>query len=335
MTLGHQERSASRTFRSYTGNSKVTKTYKRSAVSPSIPNRVQTKSTSEASFQSAATFASSEQPDVPQSFAAAALRRRRLTRKPPPATNKPRVPVSTLTQLTLDLGQTIRTTCKGCGMSFCPSISIDATLHARFHAQHVGGIDFPGVVSKPLWETNGTPHAFITMVDARSSTCDRRKAHEALKVVEIEIGAANLTEDSLWGSTKDGDARFKVFLYVEQQFGSKIKHTYKVVGIILAERIRHAYRLPNSQGPSLDVELTGQKVEALMGIARVWTCVDARRRGIARRLIAEARRGFIYGMTIAKDQVAFSQPTASGSKLAGAVLGDDSGGGWLVYKEEV
>lgn len=173
-----------------------------------------------------------------------------------------------------------------------------------------------------------TPHEFVTVVDWRSSAGERRKAKEAMGVVECELGAAEIGEKRLWG--KEGEGRWRVYLFVQQVSGHG-RRGYKVVGVLLAERIEIGHEVREDGS----LEEVGRK--ALMGVARVWTCVEARRRGVARMLVECARKSFVYGMEIPKEMVAFSQPTDSGGRLARAVLGDEENGrsGWMVYKEKV
>ena len=46
-----------------------------------------------------------------------------------------------LIQMQLDLVGELRKKCKTCGMEYIPSNSEDATLHRKFHAMNVGGVD--------------------------------------------------------------------------------------------------------------------------------------------------------------------------------------------------
>jgi N-acetyltransferase len=68
---------------------------------------------------------------------------------------------------------------------------------------------------------------------------------------------------------------------------------------------------------------------AMLGISRIWTSNLFRKHGIATKLLEVARSQFLYGMTIKKEQVAFSQPTESGGRLAKKWFGQREG--WHVY----
>lgn len=59
-----------------------------------------------------------------------------------------------------------------------------------------------------------------------------------------------------------------------------------------------------------------EKRPCLLGISRIWTSPKHRRQGIASKLVESAAGGFVYGMTIGVEQIAFSQPTDSGAWFA-------------------
>ena len=124
--------------------------------------------------------------------------------------------------------------------------------------------------------------------------------------------------------------RFKVYLYIRGQ---------KCVGACLAERIQGAYTVVNQddafegnvpdklQSSSIAVGSAVERV--ILGISRIWTSNLHRKLGIASWLLESARSDFLYGMTIEKSMVAFSQPTESGGQLAQKWFGQRAG--WHVY----
>lgn len=70
---------------------------------------------------------------------------------------------------------------------------------------------------------------------------------------------------------------------------------------------------------------------AIVGVSRIWTCGSARRRGIGMDLLDCVISNFIYGLDIPKEQIAFTQPTESGLRLAECFFG--VGEPWHVYNE--
>ena len=269
-----------------------------------------------------------------------------------------------MTQLTLDFGQPVRTTCAACGMSHHPADPSDAAIHRRFHAQVVGGIE-----AAAAW-----PADAVTAVTAASPAHERRKVREVLDVVDRELSAAPIDDSTLWVA----GGRYKAFVYTAAapsgsgngSGGGSGSGSGRVVvaGCLLAERISEAFVARGSGG---SVQL-GTSRPAVMGVCRIWAARDWRRKGVASALLDRACRGFVYGLPLLRSQVAFSQPTMSGAAFArgwfsagprGAAAGsasaaevggeasnlqhhrdggsgdnddgsgDSSGDGWLVYVE--
>jgi len=224
-------------------------------------------------------------------------------------------------------------------MNYHPSSPLDAAVHKRFHAKSVGGIDFsPHMGSKVLWHEKD--HC-ILVITSRSSAQEKRKAVEILQVVDSELSAAEIPPAVLWGEERG----YKVYVYIAGQ-GSRAK----CVGLLLAERVTKGYPVEPDGEVSSSVRIVeGRGRRAVMGVARVWTALEHRRCGVARRLLDTGAKTFVYGMRIEKGLVAFSQPTESGGRLANAwfgaaktdvgVEGNGDGtnatkhGGWLVYVE--
>ncbi|KAF2427691.1 hypothetical protein EJ08DRAFT_559713, partial [Tothia fuscella] len=240
-----------------------------------------------------------------------------------------------LTQLTLDLGQSTRKKCKQCGMEYTPSNSADNALHKKFHAQNLGGLDlsrrFVEAVSKEdiVW-SKGTGGEIIVAIDRSSSGWKRKIVETVGGVVEKELGGVGV--EGLWEQIADGDEdRYKAFLYLRGQ---------KCVGYCLVERIQEAFpvlddapssatKQEKSSRDSSSITVSDAARPALMGISRVWTSNSAKRSGIAVSLLDCATQNFLYGMKIPKEEIAFSQPTESGGRLARKWFGRESG--WLVY----
>lgn len=112
------------------------------------------------------------------------------------------------------------------------------------------------------------------------------------------------------------------------------------MGACLAERIQEAFPVEGDAA----VETAGQlpadtnsssicvskaSKPAILGVSRIWTSSSHRKHGVASTLLHAAKSNFLYGMTISKEEMAFSQPTESGGKLARRWYGRDAG--WLVY----
>jgi hypothetical protein len=270
-----------------------------------------------------------------------------------------------MVQMQLDLVGELRKKCATCGMEYIPSNAEDASTHKKFHAQNVGGVDFTKAFGERIrrnqvWE--GGDGGFIAAVSRKDTLAVRNKASEVLKVVNTELAAVTVTDEALWSQIRGenylseqgkkitgrrGECdRFKVYLYVQ---GSKC------VGACLTERIQEAFAVVDQdqeaasrqedtgtaaipvpvpgdeqQGSSISISRTSSP--AMLGISRIWTSKLERKKGIASNLLDAAREDFLYGMSIEKEMVAFSQPTASGGELARKWFARRVG--WHVYIDE-
>ena len=231
-------------------------------------------------------------------------------------------------------------------MEFIPSSTEDVSLHKKFHAMNVGGVDLgKSVGANRIW--SGEQGAYVIAVDAKSSLVAKRRVEKVLQVVQTELGAVEIPSEKLWeeiyaeDANKETDAkdkkrydRYKAFLFVQ---GSKC------VGFCLAERISSAFEViqhsSNQQGShdlvdaneSSSVLTKVDPSRVIMGISRIWTSSSHRKKKIASTLLDCSRKNFLYGIEIPKDMVAFSQPTESGGKLARHWFGKTHG--WKAYSD--
>jgi len=98
--------------------------------------------------------------------------------------------------------------------------------------------------------------------------------------------------------------------------------------LVAAERIEFAYRRIANE--TNGVETARDKVNAVMGISRMWTCIAERGRGHCRGLLDECLGGFVWGVNVRKEYVAFSTPSESGMAVARRWCGRED---FLVYEE--
>ncbi|KAI9827100.1 MAG: hypothetical protein M1826_006464 [Phylliscum demangeonii] len=284
------------------------------------------------------------------------------TTRPPRPRPPPRQP---LQQLQIDLGGSRHRRCAECGMDYIPSHAEDSALHRAFHAQTGQGIEVGRVFEarpapahahahahdRPRLRHHAEPAERIVMVHRRSRAAERARARRILDVVDAELSAAAIPDQSLWqaiqvsvpadavaGRPYEAD-RFRVFLYLQGT---------RCVGLCLAEHIHEAHRvlpplvvapsssrvaLSDSSSSSSSIEVSGAPSQAMMGVARIWTSRAHRRQGLATRLLQAATHAFVYGFTIPKHQVAFSQPTESGKRFAETWF--EGRPDWQVYVEKV
>ncbi|KAG5438348.1 hypothetical protein PCANB_002836 [Pneumocystis canis] len=225
------------------------------------------------------------------------LKKVSLNSKKKPFTTKEK-----FTQLCLDLLPS-RTTCPDCGMSYIRGSSDDEYIHIKFHAGSIGGIDYPLTNSiKEVWAESFNSNRII-MISMSSPSREVKKAEEILKVVDLELGSASpfpsltILHDSL-------AKQYKFFLYLKGK---------KCVGLVLVEHIQSAYPIHPSSSQSSSITLKSEALSTcIMGVSRIWVCKTYRREKIATRLLDVACNHFIYGITVKKHEVAFSQPSESG-----------------------
>lgn len=263
----------------------------------------------------------------------------------PPKKKKPQQqPI--LRQTQIDLGGEVRKTCSSCGMEYTPSNTEDVALHRKFHDLNSTGVELGKAfvkanASRWVYEAARFDEGYIVIVDRKSSPAAKNQAKKVLEVVNKELSSPEIDDAVLWSQTeppkhlrkngkKEETDRYKVFLHMKDS---------KCVGLCLTERIwesRPVKRVPangsGSDGSSSSSIAVGDEVHpAVVGISRIWTSGSSRRKGIAMDLLDCVVSNFIYGMDIPKDQIAFSQPTESGCRLAEAFFGP--GQQWHVYSE--
>ena len=67
---------------------------------------------------------------------------------------------------------------------------------------------------------------------------------------------------------------------------------------------------------SLNFTSSKESTPACVGINRIWVLPEARRKSVATRLLDAVRSSLIYGTIVEKNQVAFTDPTPDGRRLA-------------------
>ncbi|KAJ9361867.1 hypothetical protein DTO280E4_3700 [Paecilomyces variotii] len=263
-----------------------------------------------------------------------------------PPRKKPRQQPSVLKQMQLDLGTEVRRTCSSCGMEYIPSNGEDAALHKKYHDMNATGVDLGKAfvkanASRWVYEAARFDEGYVVIVDRKSSPAAKNQAKKVLEVVSKELSSPEIEESVLWSQTrppkehekngaKEEMDRYRVFLHMKDS---------RCVGMCLTERIWESRPVKGVRGDasgsnqtnSSSVTVGEERHPAIVGISRIWTSGSSRRKGIAMDLLDCVVSNFIYGLDIPKDQIAFSQPTESGCRLAEAFFGP--GEQWYVYNE--
>ncbi|KAJ5116440.1 hypothetical protein N7456_000788 [Penicillium angulare] len=241
-----------------------------------------------------------------------------------------------LRQMQIDLGNEVRKTCATCGMEYIPSNSEDAALHKKFHEMNSTGVDLGKAfmranASRWVYEATRFDEGYVVIVDRKASPSAKNQAKKVLEVVNKELSSPEIDDEVLWSQTeppkhliKDANEekvdRYRVFLHMKDS---------RCVGLCLTERIWESR--PNGATHNSSVSVKDELHQAIVGVSRIWTSGASRRKGIALDLLDCVVSNFIYGMEISKDQIAFSQPTESGKRLASKFFEDEET--WHVYNE--
>ncbi|XP_053736587.1 N-acetyltransferase ESCO2 isoform X3 [Synchiropus splendidus] len=227
-------------------------------------------------------------------------------------------------QLIIDAGQKQfgATTCSSCGMIYSADNPEDNFQHSQFHHRFLSSIKFVG------WKKERVVAEFwdgkILLVMPDDPRYAVRKAEEVRRVADSELGFQQLALNR--------PSQTKTYLYVSAE--------RMVVGCLVAEPIRQAYRVLDQ--PESHSDLTKDNFlenhrawccstdpePALCGISRIWVFSLARRRGVATRMLDTVRRSFSYGGHLTTQELAFSDPTLDGKRLATAYCATPT---FLVY----
>lgn len=266
-----------------------------------------------------------------------------------------------LEQMQLSLGQKTLTRCQACGMEYVPSSAEDRKMHEKYHKQNTEGYDVGEIFvdrtcpGRRFWGRGGD---MIIVIDVGEYKYRQKKAQAALDIVQRELGAVPIPEDEIWKLDDVVQPRFRSYMYIRDT---------KCIGFLLTECISEAHEVlkpdireglkETKAGKALTalrarkemiaqemqfslsqpIKVSESKVPAVLGISRIWTSPLHRKQNIATALLD---RAMIYHynlenavnktqLVLLKDQVAFSQPTDSGSRLARKWTGKAYG--WKVY----
>lgn len=223
----------------------------------------------------------------------------------------PQTAGSKMVQTRLALGDEFQTTCKECGMSFMPTYSLDVKLHAKFHSKSVDGrdwsLDWGSPVKFPTHVAKVMEGYTVVKVTPSSRVAAKKAAQDMIQLVNTELSAP--PENPTWNNGPAGAGA--AYLYV-------CKKNKKAVGILVVERVSRGRPMVVSTSEILpsDTMAIHARFPVVMGVSRIFTVRNYRRMGISTALLDIARYDFIFGLRSQKLQVAWSQPSASGAKLA-------------------
>ncbi len=179
----------------------------------------------------------------------------------------------------------------------------------------------------------GNARHLIRVIDQRGSGALKQGAEKALEATRHDLGGWIFSPQKLWAeitnphNKKDPNPvpHYKIYLYLIN---------LQVVGLVLAERIArggayhhgpviiddndgtHSLGVPEHVGQEQEFIYGDVEYKCYMSIDRIWTRRDLRRKGIATLLVDYARQSFVPGLSLSKEQIAFSRPTSAGREFA-------------------
>ncbi|SCW02626.1 LAFE_0F10748g1_1 [Lachancea fermentati] len=233
--------------------------------------------------------------------------------------------------------------CPECSLTYSLDAARDVATHENYHDLHLRGRKWPSqwgqvVAHFPSMLQSSTPSSIINVSASRLRSGAQRSSSdilgteqiivicpenkhevratlEILKIVNDELRAPH-DENSFWSGIS-GPGRIenecrkapngKAFVYVKNS---------RAVGVITAEYLDVGDK--RGRWMVLDTSQIVSQVspDVRLGISRIWVCRKQRGLGIATRLLEAARLHSILGTELAKWQMAWSQPSESGAKLA-------------------
>ncbi|KFQ99277.1 N-acetyltransferase ESCO2, partial [Nipponia nippon] len=214
-------------------------------------------------------------------------------------------------QMIIDAGQKHfgAIVCKSCGMIYTAASPEDEAQHIQHHERFLEGLRYVG------WKKERVVAEFwdgkIVLILPNDPKYAVKKAEDVREIVDNELGFKQVSLSC--------PAKTKIYLFVSNE--------KMVVGCLVAESIKQAFRVLSEPGPAPSPDQDGlqhhrawrcstEPEPAVCGVSRIWVFGLRRRKGIARRMVDVVRSTFMYGAHLGTDEIAFSDPTPDGKLFA-------------------
>jgi len=240
-----------------------------------------------------------------------------------------------LKQCTLNFGQKsspkTSNECKECGMIYRLNDKQEEQMHTKYHKENketslLKYSCLRGNNEKIVLENSHGKCIVIEYgIDSQNVI---QKALNVLDFVDdqlgIGVGEKHLIKEKSESSSNRSLKKFSKFYF----FISSISK--QIVGFVLAEPIDFAQRITylNKNENTFTATNENQCLKAKCGINRIWVASNMRRQGIATHLLDCVCVNFIYIQKLEATDLAFSDPTEFGRKLAKSYCKTDS---FLIY----
>ncbi|KAH3671817.1 hypothetical protein WICMUC_004535 [Wickerhamomyces mucosus] len=220
----------------------------------------------------------------------------------------------TKSQSYLSIGLNDKRTCKECHMSYLKNSTADSRVHNIYHQRIVNGREWSlswGEIISTL-----SPNELIVKINSKKPA-ETKATLEILETVNQDLNAPD--DNKFWLSDQD---KGSVYVYIKNK---------TAIGIVSVEKIQNGRWFSIDDGKIVN----DKSFNVMGGINRIFVVKSQRRNGIALSLLQHVQRFLIYGITIPKHQLAWSQPSFSGGKLASSFNGTKHKSGKIlvpVYK---
>ncbi|KAK9466507.1 ESCO1/2 acetyl-transferase-domain-containing protein [Lipomyces arxii] len=211
-----------------------------------------------------------------------------------------------------------RTTCAKCGMSYDTLSPGDLRMHNKFHARAFSGVNVSVLLqwsSVGRFRLEGGQIAFIYKFGLRElhGNVSLRPIKQAIEtmltICNAELSAPNENVAKLMSR------QTAVFVCISKRRNDEnlVGSGNAIIGLCLVERAARGYFMSADTGRILASQ---ENFNVLMGVSRIYTAHSFRRMGVAAAMLNAACHSLVYGLEISRDQVAWSQPSDSGCKVA-------------------
>lgn len=212
-------------------------------------------------------------------------------------------------QLYIDVGQHSfgkHVSCTKCGLLYTAGEEEDEIDHAKFCKRMQRGVTFSKWKTERVLKRFNDPQARILEI----------RGDDPISHVKKLLDVKQVLDDALGFVEEKAFLQRSHFVYIQD---------HQVVGCVTTERITKAFTLNTSASHAvvrtdLDQEssfrASANSKAALIGICQLWVHPLYRRKHVATQLVNVVREKSIYGMYVAKNLVAFAQPTRFGVQFA-------------------
>lgn len=221
--------------------------------------------------------------------------------------------------------------CPKCEMTYSTACIDDVNTHMVYHDMQLKGRRWSSNWGAEVRSSIKERYPMMTPPSSSSksfnSSCERivmirpdfipevNATLEMLNLVNDELNAPH-DENDFWSQPQ---GQGKAFLFI------KNNRAIGVVTMEVLDPVRGRWMVYDTK-----CVLDHVRPNFILGVSRIWVCRHERCSGVATKLLEAARENTIYGKALEKWEIAWSQPTDSGGKLASKYNGREHKSGKLL-----